>query len=134
MGDLTRNISRHELMCRCGNCRYTIDEKDPIVQIIQKTCDYFAKVYSVKKVALQVTSAARCWGHNEKVGGSDGSYHLRGRAMDIKIFIDLNEQVKPKLVYKYLDRMFPEKLGLGKYETFTHVDTRPYKSRWGEGV
>lgn len=50
MGDLTNNISRHELLCKCGNCKVTILDDAPIIQIAQETCDYFAGRFSVKQV------------------------------------------------------------------------------------
>jgi uncharacterized protein YcbK (DUF882 family) len=130
MGDLTKNISRHELRCHCGKCEFSVEDYEPVVKAVQMACDHFADTYSITKVALQITSPARCREHNLKIGSNDRSQHVRGRALDIKLFINLTDQIPPKLVYKYLDKRFPNKLGLGLYDSFTHVDTRPVKARW----
>ena len=129
MGDLTKNISRHELKCKCNNCEVTILDYEPVIEIVQDTCDYFAKENSVDKVTLIITSGARCYVYNREVGSTDNSQHPRACAIDFKIFIN-GRQIDPKLVYAYLDEKYPDSLGLGKYTTFTHIDTRPKKDRW----
>lgn len=133
MGDLTKNISRHELVCKCGKCDVTTLDDEPVIDIVQDTCDYFASENNVDKVTLIITSAARCYTYNRgrKVGSNDNSQHPRARAIDFKIFID-GKQIDPQLVYNQLNDKHPRKLGLGNYVTFTHVDTRPNKARWSE--
>jgi len=41
------------------------------------------------------------------------------------------KDVQPSVVYKYLIANYPFSLGLGNYETFTHLDSRSEKARWG---
>lgn len=131
MGDLTTNISRHELECKCGKCEVTILDAEPVIGIVQDACDYFASINNTDKVTLIITSAARCYAYNREVGSTDNSQHPRARAIDFKIFIN-SKQVDPQLVYAHLNNEYPNSLGLGNYVTFTHVDTRPNKSRWAE--
>ena len=131
MGDLTNNISRHELECKCGNCEVTILDAEPVIGIVQAVCDKFAQLYGVDKVTLIITSGARCYAYNREVGSNDNSQHPRARAIDFKIFID-GKQIDPALIYGFLNEKHPGSLGLGNYVTFTHVDTRPDKARWGE--
>lgn len=76
-----------------------------------------------------VTSAVRCKVHNTNVGGAKRSKHLEGTAADIKV-----KGVSPKDVYDFLNETFPNYYGLGLYNTFTHVDVRSVKARWGKGV
>lgn len=67
---------------------------------------------------LLITSAYRTPEHNEAVGGADYSYHLEGRAVDIRIpngysvdeFADLGKQVGFR--------------GIGRYKNFCHFDVR----------
>ena len=135
MGDLTKNISQHELDCRCSNCKVTVQYHEPIINIVQKACDYFAANAQVEKVKLNITSAARCYEYNRmpiKDGGpgsNDESQHPRCSAMDIQIFIG-KMQVAPQEVADYFNAQYPDSCGIGVYATFTHIDTRSIKARW----
>jgi len=66
-----------------------------------------------------INSGYRTPEHNRKVGGAANSQHLYGRAADIVV-----KGVSPSKVYQEADKLFN---GVGKYPTFTHVDTRPGK-------
>ena len=66
-----------------------------------------------------INSGYRTPEHNRKVGGAANSQHLYGRAADIVV-----KGVSPSRVYQEADKLFN---GVGKYPTFTHVDTRPGK-------
>jgi len=57
MGDLSKNISRSEIECKCGCGTDTIDAET--IKAVQDTCDHFAKVLDVKKVHLVITSEIR---------------------------------------------------------------------------
>lgn len=72
--------------------------------------------------ALVINSGYRSPAHNKKVGGASKSQHLYGKAADIVV-----RGVKPSEVYQQADKLFN---GVGKYNTFTHVDTRSYKVRF----
>jgi zinc D-Ala-D-Ala carboxypeptidase len=128
MGDLTKNISQHELDCKCGKCDVTIQSHEPVIQCVQKCCDYFEQKYG-SKITLKINSAARCYEHNRAIGSNDSSQHPRCSAMDVQLFCR-GEQISPRLVYEYFDSQYDE-CGIGLYSTFTHFDTRAVRARWG---
>lgn len=73
--------------------------------------------------AVVIDDACRCAVHNAAVGGEPNSYHMKGMAADIKVV-----GVSPTEVYSWLD--FNHQGGVGKYDTFTHVDVGPAGRRW----
>ena len=118
MGDLSKNLSRAEFKCNCGICDYdTVDYE--LVNVIQDVREQF-------NASVTVTSGNRCPEYNNRVGGAKKSYHPRGRAADIQV-----KQVDPSIVQKYLLHKYPDQYGIGKYSSFTHIDTRTNKARWG---
>ena len=69
-----KNFTNAELACKCGNCDMKMDP------------DFMDKIQELRDrcgFPFIVTSAARCKKHNENVGGSPNSYHMKGRAIDI---------------------------------------------------
>lgn len=73
---------------------------------------------------LIVTSGYRCPTHNRNVGGARNSQHLKGTAADLK-----GTEMSPSNVHSKANSLFTGG-GVGKYNTFTHVDVRGYRSRW----
>ncbi len=123
MGDITENISRHELACHCGCGADSMDVET--VRVIQSCCDHFANLLG-DRVVLHIHSANRCLSHNAHVGGVDDSEHPKARALDFSI-----DDVMPSLIYEYLDDKYPLQYGLGLYDTFTHMDSRTNgPARW----
>lgn len=117
MTKLSNNFSRSEFKCNCGECDYdTVDAE--LVEVLQDVRDKYA-------ASVTVTSGNRCAEYNKKIGGSEKSYHVRGRAADIVV-----KGISPDEIYQYLDWKYPDKFGLGKYDDFTHIDTRTGKGRW----
>ena len=115
-GRVSQNFLRSELACRCG-CGF--DNVDPeLVYVIQKIRDSFNK-------PVVVTSACRCKKHNKSVGGHRNSKHLEGIAADVVVI-----GVHPHEVYEYLDTVYHDKYGIGKYDGFTHIDIQQTRKRW----
>lgn len=115
MGDLNHYFSRSEFACKCGCGFDTVDAL--LLEALREIRVHF-------KQPVTITSGCRCRAWNESVGGSLNSQHKKGRASDI--------QVKDTLPSDVAD--FAEDLGLsvGRYETFTHVDSRSGPpARWG---
>lgn len=129
MGDLTKNISRHEVACKCGKCEFRIQDHESIINMVQAVCDRVAIMKQTDKVQLEITSAARCYNHNKAIGSNDESQHLRCTAMDFKIFAH-DVQVKPSVITAVLDLWFHHEGGAGEYETFNHADMRGVRTRW----
>lgn len=80
---------------------------------------------------VTITSGPRCRAYNKKVGGADKSEHriIDGEDTDAVDFVVKGHT--PQEVYMYLKGLpYANLLGIGKYKTFTHVDTRGYAARW----
>lgn len=117
MGDLSPHFSRHEFACKDGCGRDTMDYET--LTVIEDVRSHFG-------VSTTVNSGYRCAAHNKAVGGASNSQHLYGRAADIVV-----SGVAPSKVYDYLSKKYPNKYGVGKYSTFTHIDTRTNgPARW----
>lgn len=122
MGDLTKNISRHEVACNCGCGFDTIDWLT--LTIVQECCDHFAKKLGLNKVTLIVYSGCRCVAWNAHEGGSEDSQHLYGRALDFRV-----KELRIHDVWEYLHERFPNQFGLSEYHNFIHFDTKSGRRR-----
>lgn len=111
--------NREAAACPCGCGFDTMDYE--LVEVLQVVATHF------DVGLLKINSWCRCEEHNAKVGGAPTSQHLRGRAADFVV-----KGVPPRKVADFLDELHPNQFGLGRYETFTHFDTRGYKARWGK--
>ena len=136
MGDLTKNISRSELYCKCGDpkCNARILEEEPIIDVMQSACDFFEEEYG-QRIRLYISSPARCYVYNRStgIGSNDDSQHPRGNASDFKLFLwgDSQTQIPPVKIHDYLCRRYHGEYGFGVYDNFNHGDTRPGKpARW----
>jgi len=110
------SFSREEFTCGCG-CGYdTVDYE--LMEVLKGLREHF-------NAPLHINSGARCKYHNKRVGGGDKSQHLLGSAADIRV-----DGVSPQDVADRLCHKFPDKYGIGSYNTFTHIDTRSRKARW----
>ena len=117
MGDLSKNFSRSEFTCSCGCGFDTVDAE--LLDILQTARDDLGAIFTI-------TSACRCLERNEIVGGAANSQHPKGRAADIQV-----KGITPTKVHEYFFNKYPDKYGLGKYQTFTHIDSRSVRARWG---
>lgn len=123
MGDISKNISRSEIACKCGCGFDTIDAVT--ARAVQDACDHFAEQLDVPRVVLDISSGARCEERNRSEGGSYRSQHLLGRAIDFKI-----RCVSPIEVQAYLLAKYPDRFGIGTYSNFTHFDSRNERARF----
>lgn len=78
--------------------------------------------YNLGDKPMVINSGYRTPSHNRRVGGASNSQHLYGKAADIVV-----RGVNPSRVYGEADKLFN---GVGRYPTFTHVDTRSYRVRF----
>lgn len=111
-----KNFTREEFKCPCGCGGDTVDYE--LMAVLQEAREHFGK-------PINVTSGYRCKKYNKKIGGSSKSQHITGRAADIQI-----KDVGPQAVWAYFFGKYRDKFGIGKYPTFTHIDTRAKKARW----
>ena len=122
---LSKNINDNEKNIAC-NCGCGFKKLTPtLIEMIQDVRDYFEKPVSFN-------STCRCKKHNKNVGGSKASFHLpdiyykeMSRASDIRV-----KDTNPLEVYNYLDKKYPNSIGLGLYNGRVHLDDRVKKARW----
>jgi uncharacterized protein YcbK (DUF882 family) len=115
MGDISVHFDRDEFACSCGCGFDTVDTL--LLEALESIRNEFEK-------PIKVTSGCRCMAHNRDIGGALNSQHKKGRAADIKV-----SSVLPSVVAD-----FAEDLGMsvGRYNTFTHIDSRSGPpARWG---
>lgn len=112
---LAKNFKVSEFKCNDGSDVVFIS--DELVSVLQNIRDHFGK-------AVTINSGYRTPAYNKKVGGATYSQHMYGTAADISV-----SGVSPSEVYKYADSILL-KGGVGKYDTFTHVDVRGVKARF----
>ena len=107
---MNKYFKRSEFACKCGCGLDTVDAQ--LLAVLTDLREHFG-------APVLINSACRCRHHNEAVGGKTHSYHLLGRAADVRI-----PGVQPDRIYDYLNKKYPGALGLLCYLSFVHVDTR----------
>ena len=113
---ISEHFRRSEFACPCGCGFDTVDAT--LLEVLERARNYF-------RAPITITSGCRCPTYNARVGGAKNSQHLRGRAADIVV-----QGVHPDRVHAFLS-MGTE--SVGKYDTFTHVDTRSGRAARWEG-
>ena len=118
--DGNKKVSAHfkvrEFACQDGSDAVFISEE--LVELLEKIRVHFGK-------PTTINSGFRTAAHNKKVGGAAQSQHCFGMAADIVV-----RDIYPIKVAEYADKLLGNKGGVGRYDTFTHVDVRATKSRW----
>ena len=117
MNKMSVNFRRSEFACKCGCGFNTVDSE--LLRALENIRNYFDK-------PVHILSACRCERHNEYVNGARLSQHKRGRAADIIV-----DGVEPDDVADFAEVLMRSG-GVGRYSTFTHIDTRTNKAvtRW----
>ena len=115
MSKVSKHFSREEFACKCGCGFDTVDIE--LVGMLEAIREQFGQ-------PITVTSGCRCMAHNEAVGGGHNSQHLKGRAADIIV-----RDVDPQDVAAFAD-IGCGAPGLGRYSTFTHIDSHCGVARW----
>jgi len=83
MGNLSKNLSKSELTCKCNKCGQCIIN-DRLINYSQMVFDECSQLLG-KKCIVTVTSGNRCKAHNAKVGGKPTSRHIKGEAIDFMV-------------------------------------------------
>jgi hypothetical protein len=118
-GMLSPHFSRAEFACNC--CQRLPEDKEPPAELLEVLEALRARWGK----PVNVNSGYRCPAHNAAVGGASASRHMKGDAADVWI-----EGVDPSLVYDWADSKIGDRGGVGRYNTFTHLDVRGYRARW----
>ena len=108
-------FTRKEFACHCECGKDTVDYA--LAELVDAIREHFG-------VPITVTSGNRCPNYNAAVGGRRNSKHLVGKAADIQV-----KGVKPADVADFAETLLDEG-GIGRYDTFTHVDVRNKRARW----
>lgn len=112
---LSPNFKAREFDCPCPRCKETRIDLD-LVEILQKNRDHFGKPIS--------PGAYRCPEHNAEIKeAAKASKHMLGMAADFHV-----DGVPSIEVAAYNESIGVK--GIGHYDTFVHVDTRPTKAFW----
>jgi uncharacterized protein YcbK (DUF882 family) len=110
---LSKNFHLSEWACKCSRCS-TVKVDSTHVANLQKLRDKLGK-------PISINSAYRCPAHNAEVGGVPNSEHVQGCATDIVV-----AGMSPSAVANACESFD----GLGRYASFTHVDSRGSQARW----
>lgn len=107
----------------CNHCgKYGDTAAVELIQVLEQLRAYFGDN------GVTINSGVRCDYHNEAVGGASNSRHKAGNADAADIVV---AHVSPQDVHEYLISTYPNKYGIGRYNSFTHIDTRPgAAARW----
>ena len=101
------------------------DGSDPVF-ISQALADILENIRVHFGKPVHINSGYRTVSYNKSVDGSSStSQHCNGLAADIRV-----EGVSPDRVADYAEQLLGDHGGVGRYKTFTHVDTRSEKARW----
>lgn len=114
---LSEHFNSNEFDCKCNrpDCKVTLVDEEHIqnLEALREQCG---------GRSITVLSGYRCYGHNASIGGAKQSRHMVGDASDIRV-----SGFTPDVVADNAEGF----QGLGRYNTFTHVDNRPQgKARW----
>ena len=116
MTQISKHFTRREFACKCGCGQDTVDAET--LEICEKVRAHFDEPTTVH-------SGNRCPEYNRRVGGAKSSQHLISRAADISV-----RNTPPSEVADYIETIL-EDGGLGRYPTFTHLDSRTGpRARW----
>jgi len=131
MGDLSARLSRYEFACQCGCGFDTVDVE--LVPVLEGVADYFQRDTGADRVKIIINSGCRCLTHNRAIGARDDSQHVFGRACDfylVAVGSGSEQVIDPDQVTDYLELIYPNQYGIGRYQGRTHIDTRTGVARW----
>ncbi len=121
---LTANFNLSEFQCKCG-----CEMPENVLENVKLLAENLQMLRMFIKQPIKVNSAYRCLYHNKNIGSKDTSQHVLGKAADIVV-----KELKPNEVADIAEQLMNKGLfkmgGVGRYNTFTHVDIRGKKARW----
>lgn len=141
-GYVSKHFDRHEFSCKCGCGQDTVDVE--LIHVLEDLRDRFENYYG--KVRVIITSGNRCKAHNDSINGAPKSTHLRSIAADFYIeywsvgswnkhrgVYDRGfKKISPAEIADYLEKKYPHRYGIGRYQGRTHLDVRAEKARWSK--
>lgn len=119
---LTDNFKLEEFQCKCG-CEMPRNVMENIFRLSDQL-QILRDIYG----SIHINSAYRCENHNRSIGSNSTSQHILGKAADITSELTPNELAY--VIEEDIENNVVMFGGLGRYNTFTHVDIRDNKARW----
>ena len=119
---LSEHLTWDEIRCKCGQGGSAIscdggmlrcETVELFERIRRRCCDHMGH-----DCQLVVNSAVRCLEHNQRVGGSTDSQHLKGKAIDLRC----PKEISLPVFWSICE----EEVGLGGFGAYSwgaHVDT-----------
>ena len=125
---MTKNFKLSELECNCI-CENPCTIPDDVMNNLKKLAENLQVIRNTIDKPIKVTNAYRCPEKNASVGGATKSQHLLGKAADLQVKGTSPDDVAD-IVESLQESGIIEMGGVGRYNTFTHVDIRGYTARW----
>jgi uncharacterized protein YcbK (DUF882 family) len=126
---MTKNFNIEEFQCK-GNLKgCDCQMPDDVYNNIQELAENLQIVRDMLDEPIKINSGWRCEEYNRKIKGAKRSQHLLGKAADIRIK-DLTPDEVANAIEKLQEGGFIKKGGLGRYNSFTHIDIRGRNARW----
>ncbi len=108
------------------------DGAEMSVQILSNIIELVVELQKLRDAigtSITVNSGYRSPEHNASIGGVLSSQHVLGRACDITAD-GINPNELGDLIEDLIDEGVLKIGGVGRYNTFTHIDTRNHRARW----
>lgn len=115
--NLSKHFAAHEFQCKDGSTFIFVASE--LVQVLENCRVYYNK-------PIIINSGFRTYSHNANTpNASKHSKHCLGMAADVYI-----NGVSQTDLYNYFNNLYPNKYGMGIYNSFVHIDIREVKARW----
>lgn len=121
---LTKNFNKSEFDSKDGS-----PMPDDVLDNIKSLARELQLLRCELDASIKINSGYRSEAHNRTIGGVSSSRHIKGLAADIVVDGFTPDEVATA-VEKLMEGGFIKMGGVGRYNTFTHVDIRGYKARW----
>ena len=121
------NFSPSEFRCKCKGKH--CDGEPPHPDRIRHLAWVLQRIRNRCGAALSVNSGYRCPEYNKAIGGARRSQHPQCTAADIHCKSMASSKVADIAEELAEQRAVPIG-GIGRYNTFTHIDIRHDKARW----
>lgn len=118
---LSDHWSVRDFDCHCDfpECEWTYIDTD-LIDALEKLWTYLGP--------FAVTSGFRCTPHNVAIGGKPGSYHLLGKAADVKKIAVVGQRIA--LAALSVQAFRNGGIGTPSEGDWAHLDVRGYPARW----
>lgn len=126
---MTKNFKIDEFKCKGSLKGCNCEMPEEVLKNIQELAENLQIIRDELGEPIKINSAWRCENYNRKIGGVKRSQHILGKAADIRV-----KNLTPDEVATAVDKLqeggFIKAGGLGRYNSFTHIDIRGEKARW----